>query len=67
MARECNVCGKGPRTANLVSHAKNRTGRWLYPNVHRMRYTLTKENTGRVYQSKVCTKCVKAKLVIKVV
>jgi ribosomal protein L28 len=32
MARICDICGKGPRVANLVSHANNRVKRWVYPN-----------------------------------
>ncbi len=67
MARICFVCDKGPRVANLVSHAKNRVKRWVYPNVHTMRFTMTNDNSGKVVRSKVCTKCVKAKKVTKVI
>ncbi|NRB21667.1 50S ribosomal protein L28 [Candidatus Dependentiae bacterium] len=66
MARICEVCGKGPRVANLVSHAKNKTKRWLYSNVHKMRFTLANDTSGKVKQAKVCTKCVKAGKVRKV-
>ncbi len=67
MARICVVCDKRPRTANRVSHAKNRTGRWLYPNVHKMRFKLTKSGSNKVYRGAVCTKCVKAKKIEKVI
>lgn len=67
MARICAICGKRPQVANLVSHAKNRTKRWVFPNVHKMRFTKTDSNSGKVYNDKVCTKCVKAKKVQKVV
>lgn len=66
MARICAICDKGPTVANLVSNANNRVKRWVYPNVHTMRYTL-KGAKDRVYRDKVCTKCVKAGKVQKVI
>lgn len=66
MARSCYVCGKAPRTGNNVSKANNKTGRWLYPNVHKMRFTLAADCSGKVHNAKVCTKCVKASKVKKV-
>lgn len=66
MAYICSICGKRPQVANIVSHANNRTKKWVYPNVHRMRYTLTGQNDRLVHAGKVCTKCVKAKKVQKV-
>lgn len=66
MARICGVCGKRPQVANLVSNANNRVKRWVYPNVKTMRYeTVGKPNQG-VTRGKVCTKCVKAGKVTKV-
>ncbi len=67
MARICGVCGKSPQVANLVSNAKNRVKRWVYPNVHSMRYTLSNCQKGTVKRGKVCTKCVKAKKIQKVI
>lgn len=67
MARICSSCGKRPMVANLVSHANNKVKRWVYPNVHRMRFTVTGDNSGRVLAGAVCTKCVKAGKVAKVV
>ena len=67
MARVCYVCDKRPQVANLVSHAKNRVKRWVYLNVHAMRFTMAGDQSGKVVRSKVCTKCVKAKKVTKVV
>ena len=67
MSRICAVCGKRPQVANIVSHAKNRTKKWVYPNVHRMRFTLTGVNDRKVHAGKVCTKCVKAQKVQKVI
>ena len=66
MARICAICDKRPRAANRVSHAKNRTNRWLYPNVHKMRFTVTGDASGKVKHACVCTKCVKAGKVKKV-
>lgn len=67
MARCCFVCGKRPRTANLVSKANNKVGRWVYPNVHRMRFVVAADTRKKVHQANVCTKCVKADLVQKIV
>ena len=67
MARICAVCDKAPSVANLVSHANNRVKRWVYPNVHRMRFSYVNDASNKVHQAKVCTKCVKAGKVKKVV
>lgn len=66
MARICGVCGKGPQVANSVSNANNRVKRWVYPNVHTLRYTKTGDQKKRVVRGKVCTKCVKSEKVTKV-
>ena len=66
MARICAVCNKRPQVANNVSNANNRTKRWVYPNVHAMRYTLVGAPKVKVFRDKVCTKCVKAGKVQKV-
>lgn len=67
MARICYLCNKGPVVANLVSHANNKVKRWVYPNVQRVRFTLANDPSGKVKQEKVCTKCMKAKKINKVV
>ncbi len=66
MARICGVCGKRPQVANLVSNANNRVKRWVYPNVKTMRYTEPKNASNKVTRGKVCTRCVKAGKVSKV-
>ncbi len=66
MARICGVCGKRPQVANLVSNAKNRVKRWVYPNVKMMRYTKKNDLKGKVIRGKVCAKCVKGGKVTKV-
>jgi large subunit ribosomal protein L28 len=65
MSRICSVCDKRPQVGNRVSNANNKTKRWVYPNVHVMRYTL--KNSASVKRGAVCTKCVKGGLVSKVV
>ncbi|HEV2601254.1 MAG TPA: 50S ribosomal protein L28 [Candidatus Babeliales bacterium] len=66
MARICFVCDKRPQVANHVSHANNKVKRWVYPNVHRMRFVIAGSDTKKVISSNVCTKCVKAQKVQKV-
>lgn len=66
MARICTVCGKRPQVANLVSHARNKVKRWVFPNVHMMRFTLSNCPAGKVKRGNVCTKCVKAGKIKKV-
>jgi large subunit ribosomal protein L28 len=65
MARICDMCGKRPQVANLVSHANNRVKRWVYPNTQKIRFTVPGQ--ARIARGSVCTKCVKAGKVIKVV
>lgn len=63
----CGICGKGPQVANLVSNANNRVKRWVYPNVHTIRFTMSGSQNKKVYRDKVCTKCVKAGKIQKVI
>ncbi|HRN77985.1 MAG TPA: 50S ribosomal protein L28 [Candidatus Dependentiae bacterium] len=67
MARICAVCNKGPSVGMNVSNANNRTKKWVYPNVHAMRFTLVGSSKNTVHRGKVCTKCVKAGKVQKVI
>lgn len=64
LARRCYVCGKGPVTGNSVSDAENRTKRKWIPNLQKIRIQLENGTTKRV---KVCTKCIKAGKVRKVI
>lgn len=66
MSRICVVCDKRPQVANLVSHAKNRVKKWVYPNVHKMHFRYANSASHEVHVGKVCTKCVKAGKVNKV-
>ncbi|MCB9492702.1 MAG: 50S ribosomal protein L28 [Epsilonproteobacteria bacterium] len=65
MANICKICDKRPRVANLVSNANNKVKRWVYPNVHTMRFKLKGQSS--VQRGGVCTKCVKGGKVEKVV
>jgi large subunit ribosomal protein L28 len=69
MARICYVCTKGPIVVNLVSHANNKVKRWVYPNVQKMRFVMADcaPDKIKVINDKVCTKCLKAKKVKKVI
>ncbi len=67
MSRICCVCNKGPQVGNIVSHANNRVKKWVYPNVHRIRFVLANAPIRKVHAGNVCTKCVKAKKIEKVV
>ena len=66
MARICDMCEKKPLGGNYVSHANNRVKRWLYPNTHKIRYQVPGKS-NKVHRGAVCTKCVKAGKVVKVI
>ncbi|HTX71572.1 MAG TPA: 50S ribosomal protein L28 [Rectinemataceae bacterium] len=63
MSRVCEICGKGTMFGNNVSHAKNRTRRTWRPNLLEV---TTKEN-GKIRTVKLCTRCLKAGKVTKLV
>lgn len=58
MARKCAITGKGPRSGNNVSHAKNRTKRWFRPNLVTKRIWV--DELDRHIRLKVSTKTLKA-------
>jgi large subunit ribosomal protein L28 len=65
MSRICVVCDKRPRVVNSVSNANNKVKKWVYPNVHKMRFSY--KGKSEVSRGAVCTKCVKVGKVEKVV
>ena len=68
MARICSVCDKRPQVGHNVSKANNKTKRWLYPNVHVMRYRMpSSKDPRKVYRGPICTKCQKAGKIEKVI
>lgn len=65
MANICTICDKRPQVVNNVSNANNKTKRWVYPNTHVIRFTL--KGQRNICRGAVCTKCVKAGKVTKVI
>ncbi len=63
MARVCEICGKGPRVGNNVSHAHNKTKRRWLPNLQRVRVNIN----GTRKRMKVCTSCLKQGRVTKAI
>ena len=63
MANRCELCGKGPRSGNNVSHAKNRSKRSFKPNIQRVRAVVD----GARRRLRVCTTCLKSGRVQKAV
>lgn len=62
MARNCEICGKGPSTGNNVSHAHNKTRRRWLPNLQRVRMISSNGSTVRV---NACTRCIRSGAVVK--
>ena len=56
MARRCEICGKGPRTGNRISHAHNVTRRVWNVNLHRVRAIVNGGNARLV----VCASCIRS-------
>jgi len=67
MARICAICDKRPSVGQLVSNANNKVKRVIFPNVHTMRFTKSNDPKHKVHRGKVCTRCVKAGKVSKVI
>jgi large subunit ribosomal protein L28 len=44
MAKICEITGKRPRVGNHVSHAKNKTKRWFYPNLQIKKFFIVEED-----------------------
>ncbi|MFW5878609.1 MAG: 50S ribosomal protein L28 [Myxococcota bacterium] len=62
MARRCEICGKGPRTGNNVSHANNKTRRRWLPNLQKVRAQVK----GSAKTVRICTRCIKSGKIEKV-
>jgi large subunit ribosomal protein L28 len=61
MAQRCELCGKGPRSGNRVSHAHNVTHRRFNPNLQSMRAIVD----GVQRRIRVCTRCLRSGKVTK--
>ena len=64
MPQRCDICGKGPAVGHRISHAHNVTARRWMPNLVSMRGSV---GVGRPKRLRVCTRCLKAGKVTKVV
>jgi len=63
MAQRCDICAKRPSVGNSVSHAHKATRRRWMPNLVSMRIMV--DSTPR--RARVCTRCLKAGKVTKVI
>ncbi len=59
----CYVCGKAKVRNNSISHAHNKSKRWSKPNLQNIKIN----DKGTLRSAYVCTKCIKAGKVVKVV
>jgi large subunit ribosomal protein L28 len=62
MARICDLCGKGPKYGNHISHAHNVTKRRWNPNLRSVRALVN----GASKKIKACTACIRSGKVVKV-
>jgi large subunit ribosomal protein L28 len=63
MAQSCDLCGKGPVVGHRISHAHNVSKRRWLPNLVSVRTVVR----GTPKRLRVCTRCVKAGKVTKIV
>jgi large subunit ribosomal protein L28 len=61
MAKRCEICGKGPKAGNNVSHAMNKTRRRWLPNLQAVRI----DDHGVHRTAKVCTQCLRSQKVTR--
>ena len=62
MAKECEICGRGPQFGNRISHAHNVTKRRWNVNLQPVRALVN----GAPKRMKVCTSCIRNGKVQKV-
>jgi large subunit ribosomal protein L28 len=56
MAKVCEVCGRGPRFGNKISHAHNVSKRRWNLNLQEVRVVVK----GAAKRKRVCTSCIKS-------
>ena len=61
MAKNCEICGRGPQFGNRISHAHNVTKRRWNVNLQSVRAVVN----GATRRMKVCTGCIKNGKVLK--
>ncbi|NBD34959.1 MAG: 50S ribosomal protein L28 [Chloroflexi bacterium] len=55
MMAKCEICGKGPRFGNSVSHSKKSSKRSFRPNIQRKRVMID----GQMRRVNICTRCLR--------
>ncbi len=60
---KCEICGKGVRTGNSISHSHLKTRRKWKPNIQKVKAYID----GRVKRIKVCVQCLKSGKVQKAI
>jgi large subunit ribosomal protein L28 len=63
MAQRCDLCDKGPSVGHTISHAHKLTKRRWLPNLVSIRGLVN----GKPKRMRVCTRCLKAGKVTKVI
>jgi large subunit ribosomal protein L28 len=63
MSRMCDICGKKTVFGNNVSHSHKKTRRTFRPNIQKAKV----EIKGKIKNINICTSCLKANKVKKVV
>ena len=61
MARVCDICGKGPRSGNKISHAHNVSKRRWHVNLR----PVHARAMGATKRMRVCTSCLRSGKVVK--
>jgi large subunit ribosomal protein L28 len=61
MAFKCDICGKRPRVANIVSHSNIKTKSRQHPNLHRVHVV----HEGKKTHLRLCTRCLRSGKVTK--
>jgi large subunit ribosomal protein L28 len=61
MAKRCEICDKGPKAGNNVSHAMNKTKRRWLPNLQSVRI----DDRGVHRTARVCTSCLRSNRVTR--
>ena len=56
MANLCEICGKGERSGNNVSHSHLKTKRTWKPNIQRVKGVIN----GEIQKINVCTRCLRS-------
>ena len=59
----CIICGKRTQVGHNVSHANNKTKRQFHPNLQKIKI----RHQGKVKKAHVCTRCIKANKVEKII